>query len=213
MARSYAQCTHVPRTRSRVFGFKINPAHIMLVMMAVSIFSNIYLVYKCQTLTKERMNVLGELLTQTRGFLDEPIEILNVTVRESRIEFGLWNILLDDLIQLSRQYRLVIASDASHGPQWSQIKTSTDFLLEFVQDLVRKYVKNNTYLDITCEQSQCFNRIIDYLVDIELKTFPTTIVIGSDPQVNIDDREITEALQTSMLLQTTLEAATKAFNL
>jgi hypothetical protein len=185
----------------------------MLVMLAVSIFSNIYLVYTSQMLIKEKMNILGGLLIQSRSLLDEPIDILNVTVRETRIEFALWNVLFEDLIQLSRQFTSVIAADSSHGLQWSQIKQATDLLLGFVHNLAEKYAKNNTYLDINPEQSQYFNSIIDYLTEIELRAFPTVIVIGSDPQVNIDDRGITEALLTSIQLQATLVAIAETFNL
>ncbi len=200
-------------TELSVFGFKINPAYILLVIITVSIFSNVYLVYTSQTLTKERTNAFAEVLIQTRGFLDESINILNVTARESKIEFALWNVLFDDLIQLSRQYKLMIALDTPHRPQWSQIKTATDSLLEFVGALAQKYAKNNTYLDITYEHSQHFDKIIDCLLNIKLNAFSTIIVIGSDPKVNINDREITEAMETSIQLQTNLEAVRRAFNL
>jgi len=200
-------------TGLRIFGFRINLAYVLLIILAVSVFSNVYLIYTSQTLTKEKMNVLGELLIQTTGFLDESRNILYGTAKESRIEFALWNVLLNDLIQLSRQYKLVIGLDIPHAYQWSRIRTSIDSLLEFVGDLIQEYRENNAYLNITDEQTKHLNEIIDCLQDIKQKAFPTIIVIGSDPQVNIDDEEITEAMKASIRLQTNLEAARQAFSL
>lgn len=186
---------------------------VLLMIMAVLILSNVYWVYNSQELSKDKMNALGEVLIQTRIPLGESIYILNTTAREGRIEFELWDALFGDLIQLSRQYAVIISLDNSHRYQWSQIKEATDSLVDFVNALTQTYAKNNTYMKITSEQSTYLNKIGNSLLSIQGKVIPSTIVIGSNPQVNIIDSEITVAVETSILLQANLKSARRAFNL
>lgn len=197
----------------KVYGFKINPAYIALTILTVLIISNLYWVYAYQGLSRDKTNALGEVLIQTRGFLGESIHILNITLRESKIEFELWDVMFRDLIQISRQYKLIISLDTDHRQQWSQIKVATDSLVDFVNELIQAYAKNNTYMNITSEHSTSLNKIRDSLLSIELKAFPSKIVIGSNPQVNIIDSEITEAMEPSIQLQADLKSARRAFNL
>ena len=197
----------------RVFGFKINPVYISLVVMAVLVISNAYFAYAYQALSQGKTNALGEALIQTQGFLGESIHLLNITAAEGRIEFGLWDVLLRDLIQLSRQYKLIISLDADHRQQWSEIKWATDSLLDFVNDLVQTYCKGNEYMDITYEHSTRLSRIGDHLLNIKLKAFPGSIIIGSNPRVDIMDSEISEAMETSVQLQAELNLARRDFNL
>ena len=77
----------------RVFGFRINPSHILLVIIAVLVISNAYWIIASQELSKDKTNALGEVLIQTRGFLGETIHVLNVTAREGRIDFELWDVM------------------------------------------------------------------------------------------------------------------------
>ncbi len=197
----------------KIFGFKVNPAFVLLVAIAVLILSNVYWVYNSQELSKDKTNALGGVLIQTRIPLGESIYILNTTAREGRIEFELWDALFGDLIQLSRQYAVIISLDNSHRYQWLQIKEATDSLMDFVNALTQTYAKNNTYMEITSEQSTYLNKIGNSLLSIQVKVIPSTIVIGSNPQVNIIDSEITEAVETSILLQASLKSARRAFNL
>lgn len=197
----------------RVFGFKINPVYILLVIMVVSITSNIYWINTSQGLLKDKTNVFGEVIIQTKGFLGESIHVLNNTVSKSMIEFEIWDVMLRDLIQLSRQYNLVISLDTDHRQQWLQIKTATDSLIDFTTDIIQTYTGNNTYIDITSEQSTYLNTVQDYLLNIQQKAFPSKVVIGSNPQVNIIDQEITEAMEIAIQLQVDLRFARKAFNL
>ena len=182
----------------RAFGFKIDPRYVSAAIIALLIISNLYLVYTYQGLSKDRTNALGEVLIQTRGFLDESIHILNLTVRESRIDFGLWDVLLRDLVQLSRQYKLIISLDTDHRQQWSQIKGAADSLVDFVNALTQMYAKNSGYMDITHEHSAHLNTIRDHLLKTELKAFAAKIIIGSNPEVNIADSDIAEAMDTSI---------------
>ena len=177
------------------------------------IISNAYLVYIYQGLSKDRTNALGEVLIQTRGFLGESIHLLDLTVRESRIEFELWDVLLGDLVQLSRQYKLIISLDTDHRQQWSQIKGAADCLLDFANALTQMYAKNSGYMGITHEHSTHLNTIRDHLLKTELKAFPAKIVIGSNPEVNITDSDIAKAMDTSIRLQVDLDFARRAFKL
>lgn len=197
----------------RLFGFKINPAYILLGIMVISIILNAYWVNTSQGLFKDKMNAFGEVVIQTKGFLEETINILNTTVSKGKIEFQIWDVMLRDLIQLSRQYNLIISLDTGHRQQWSQIKIATDSLTDFTSDIIQTYGGNNTYIDITNEQSTYLNKVKNYLLNIQQKAFPSKVVIGSNPQVNIIDQEITEAMENAIQLQVELKFARQAFNL
>jgi len=197
----------------RLFGFKINPAYILLVIMVVSIILNAYWINTSQGLFRDKMNTFGEVVIQTEGFLGETIEILNTTVSKGKIEFEIWDVMLRDLIQLSRQYDLIISLDTNHRQQWSQIKTATDSVIDFTSDIIQTYAGNNTYIDITNGQSTYLNKVENYLLNIQQKAFPSKVVIGSNPQVDIIDQEITEAMETAIQLQVDLKFVRQAFNL
>lgn len=199
--------------RFRVFGFKINPAYILLGIMVVSIILNAYWINTSQGLFRDKMNAFGEVVIQTEGFLGESINILNTTVSKGKIEFEIWDVMLRDLIQLSRQYDLIISLDTNHRQQWSQIKTATDSVIDFTSDIIQTYAGNNTYIDMTNGQSTYLNKVEIYLLNIQQKAFPSRVVIGSNPQVDIIDQEITEAMETAIQLQVDLKFARQAFNL
>jgi hypothetical protein len=110
------------------------------------------------------MNALGQVAIQTKGFLEESISILNATVTKDIIEFEAWDVMLKDLIQLSRQYGLIISLDKDHVHQWSQIKAATDSLIDFTSDIMQTYAVNHTYINITNEQSVHLHNVEDYLL-------------------------------------------------
>lgn len=56
-------------------------------------------------------------------------------------------------------------------------------------------------------------KIRDDLIYIERKAFPARIVRGSNPQADIADSEIIEAMEISLRLQKNVESARIAFNL
>ena len=199
--------------RFRVFGFKINPAYILLGIMVVSIILNAYWINTSQGLFRDKMNTFGEVVIQTEGFLGETINILNTTVSKGKIEFEIWDVMLRDLIQLSRQYYLIISLDTNHRQRWSQIRTATDSVIDFTSDIIQTYAGNNTYIDMTNGQSTYLNKVEIYLLNIQQKAFPSRVVIGSNPQVDIIDQEITEAMETAIQLQVDLKFVRQAFNL
>jgi hypothetical protein len=123
---------------------------------------------------------------------------LNITVRESRIEFELWDVLYNDLFQQSQRYRSIISLDVSHRLQWSQVKEATDSLVDFVSALMQTHAEKDAYMDLTSEQSFNLCSVRGRLLknDIQVKAFPAKIVQGSNPQVNIIDSEIARRRRT-----------------
>jgi len=197
----------------RILGFRINSTYIAMTVATILMVSNVFWVYAYQGLSREKTNVLGEILIQTGGYLGESISILNSVVIEGKIDLELWSIVfLRDLIQLSRQYGLVVSLDIDHRQQWSQIKAATDSVVDFVNELIQTYA-DYAFMDITPEQSVHISKMRDFFLNTQLKAFPTKIVIGSNPQVNIVDSEITEVMELAEQLQTDLKLARKAFNL
>jgi DNA-binding transcriptional ArsR family regulator len=197
----------------RILGFRINSTYIAMTVATILMVSNVFWVYAYQGLSREKTNALGEILIQTGGYLGESISILNSVVIEGKIDLELWSIVfLRDLIQLSRQYGLVVSLDIDHRQQWSQIKAATDSVVDFVNELIQTYA-DYAFMDITPEQSVHISKMRDFFLNTQLKAFPTKIVIGSNPQVNIVDSEITEVMELAEQLQTDLKLARKAFNL
>lgn len=196
----------------RVFGSKITTL-ILLAIAVVSIGLNTYWIYRSQELLNDKLNVLGGIIVQTKGFLGESMNILNATIRKNTIEFEIWDIMLRDLIQLSRQYSLISSLDKDHVHQWSQIKAATDSLIDFTNNIIQTYAVNSTRMDMTSEQSGYLNNVKDYLLNIYEKALPDNIIIGSSPRVNIIDQEITSAMQSAIRLQMELNFARKAFAL
>ena len=56
-------------------------------------------------------------------------------------------------------------------------------------------------------------RIRDGLLSVKQRGFTSRIVIGSNPEVNTIDREMTKAMETSIQLEVDLDSARRAFNL
>ncbi|MEM3648691.1 MAG: hypothetical protein QW506_05955 [Thermoproteota archaeon] len=156
---------------------------------------------------------MGEIIVQTKGFLGESMSILNATIRKNTIEFEIWDIMLRDLIQLSRQYSLISSLDKDHIHQWSQIKAATDSLIDFTNDIIQTYAVSSTRIDMTSEQSEYLNNVKNHLLNIYEKALPDSIIIGSSPRVNIIDQEVTDAMQSAIRLQADLNFARKAFAL
>jgi hypothetical protein len=200
------------KSTSRVFGFEVKTL-ILLAIIVVSIGLNGYWIYTSQQLLRDKMNVLGQVAIQTKGFLDESISILNATVTKTMIAFEAWDVMLKDLIQLSRQYDLIISLDKDHVYQWSQIKAATDSLIDFTSDVIQTYAINRTYINVTNDQSVHLNNFKNYLFNIYKKSFPDKITIGPNPQININDPELTGAMETAIHLQADLVLARKAFAL
>ncbi|MBS7652895.1 winged helix-turn-helix transcriptional regulator [Candidatus Bathyarchaeota archaeon] len=201
-----------------LFGLRINLAYISLTIAAFLVFSNVYWIYAYQGLSRDRLNTLGEVLLQAREFLSESIGILNSTLEKSEMSFFLVDVLHKDLIQLSRQLKFTTTLDTGHREQWSQINGATDSLIEIVEALIysiraRGLAISDPCMNITYGQLLYLEKIRDDLIYIERKAFPAKIVIGSNPQVDITDSEITEAMEASLRLKKDVESARIAFNL
>lgn len=197
----------------KIRSFRVKPRYFWLLIITFLAISNIFWINISQNLSKDKTNTLGETIIQTIGFSDECLNILNSTVKESRIRFDSWDVMYRDTIEVSRLYRLVMSLDTVHAQQWSQIKASVDDLVDFAKELLQRYSRNETYMTISEQQSKCIYKIVDLLRKIELKAFPTKIVIGSNPMLNLVDEDITDAMRVSMELQTELKTALRAFSI
>ena len=209
----------VRRNREKVefFGFRFNKAYFFLSIIAVLVVSNAYMVYAYRNLSWERDNALGEALIQARGFLGESVNILNHTVGEGRVDTELFQVLRDDLIQLSRYYRFVASLDHHHWEQWGKMQEATDYLELFVRDLCDRIqtltVGNGSYMVIQGGRSSCLAKLMDDLVEIERKALPRTIIIGSNPRVEIGDEDMTDAMEAAVNLDEDVDQARIAYYL
>jgi len=195
---------------------KVKAFHISLILIVVLILSNIYQALTYQEQYKDRTNALGESLIQNRVFLSESIRTLNTSLKTSRINFEDLDILYSDLIQLSRQYKVIMFLDGIHREQWSKIKYGIDSVMEFVKDLDQKIQKLElrrltTHLLIDHEQSIFLEKIKDNLIHIERYMFSINITIGSDPQVIIVEDKLEKAVEASNKLETDSYSAINAF--
>jgi len=204
----------------RFFGWNVKTTYIALAIVAVLFFSNIYWVYAYSELSKEKTNALGETLIQTRGFLLEAVHILNTTASDSRIDFLTLDVLYRDLIQLSRQFKIVMTLDANHREYWSQIKEATDSLTEFNKDLNNKIMSSlisgslkNNYITIDSTQRLYLEKIRDELSEIEKYSFPKEIIIGSSPRVEIVESMISKAAEAANKLNIDVNLARSSFYL
>lgn len=202
----------------RFLGLWINPTILILVVAAFLIASNSYWAYAYNSISRENANALGEALIQARGFLGESVSLMDFSIEEGRIDAELLELLYRDTIQLSRQLKFVMSLDGRHGAQWSQIRASTDSLVDFLGDLVAGMNKlmlteGRAHMEVGEERSLHLGRIRDSLKIIERKAFPPVVVIGSNPRVRIEDGEITEAMEASLSLQSDINSARGAFDL
>lgn len=205
----------IRRTRSlSILGFRLNPVHISLAFIVVLVVSNVYSGYAYHGLSREHENALGESLIQAKGCLDESIDILNHTIDAGQVDHELWDVMYVDLIHLSRYYKLISSLDSPHWQQWSQMSEATDSLAIFVDDLSQHArFFNITFRNISIGRAQYLRNIRDCLLQIERSAFPAEVIIGVNPRVQVVDKEITEAMETSIKLDIDIESARRAFNL
>jgi len=206
------------RERVEVFGFRFNKAYVFLSVIAVLIVSNAYAVYAYNNLSRERDNALGEALILAGGFLGESVNILNHTVGEGRVDVELFQVLRDDLIQLSRYHRLIMSLDPSHWEQWSQVQLATDSLEMFVRDLSDRVTAiekdgEGSGTVIRVGPSSYLAKIRDDLAEIGLKSIPEKIVLGSNPRVKVSDEDMTDAMEAAVKLEKDVAQARIEFNL
>lgn len=196
---------------------EVKAFHISLILIVVLILSNIYQALTYQEQYKDRTNALGESLIQNRVFLSESIRTLNTSLKTNRINFEDLDILYSDLIQLSRQYKVIMFLDGIHREQWSKIKYGIDSVMEFVKDLnqnIQKFEQRrfNACILMSHEQSICLEKIKGNLIPIERYMFSINITIGSDPQVIIVEDELEKAVEASNKLETDALSARNEFS-
>lgn len=204
-----------------ILGKKINPTLISLVIITAVILLNAYLVYGYQNISREKANTFGEILIQSRGLLLESINILNSTIEESRIDIVLQDTLRKDLLLLSQNYKLIMSLDYNHREYWSQVKESTDSLIELFEDLddnirariIVGEIKDINLINTGYTHNLYFGKIRDNLMEIERHGFPNNIVVGNNPRFEIIDSEIIKAVDASIKMRSNIDLTRSAFNL
>jgi DNA-binding transcriptional ArsR family regulator len=201
--------------RLEIFGFKINPAYISLAFMVILIVSNVYWVHAYQGLSKDKTNVLGGAIIQTRGLLGESIDILDTTIKKRSIHFSLWNILFRNLMLATRQLDLIKSLDIDHLQHWSQIELTINLTTDLISDIFQRYDKGDfQYMNITLGEGWMISsmKIRDGLVEID-KALSSEIIIGAHPHVEMTDKNLTTALEAAIQLQMDVELARRALNI
>jgi len=193
--------------------WKKSSTYISLILLVILIFSNIYLVYAYQSLSREKTNLINDSLLQSKIFLTKSINILNYTINECRIDLINLEELHDEVIKLSEKYKLLMYIDLQHREQWSQIKESADDFLIFIKDLNNKITayfileSNMNYVNVELGQKLYLIKIKDDLLEIKRLIFPeeiTTITMEGD---------IMKIIEISIILKTDILSARRAFNL
>lgn len=197
-----------------ILGFKINPAYISLAIIAILVVSNAYWAYAYRGLSKDKTNALGEALLQARGFLGESIDILNRTIEERRIDFSLWDAMFNDLALMTGQLDLMKSLDAERLQHWSRIDLAINAVTDLVSNILQRYESDIQYMNITLGEGWIISstKIRDDLVEID-EALSSEIVIGAHPHVEINDKDLTEALEAAIQLQMDVELARRALNL
>jgi len=212
--------TNKPRAVT-ILGKKINPTLISVAIITAVILLNAYLVYGYQNISREKANTLGETLIQSRGLLLKSINIINSTIEDRRIDIDKQDTLRRDLLLLSQNYKLIMSLDPNNREYWSQVKESTDSLIELFEDLdsnilariIVGEIKDINLINTSYAQNLYLENIRDNLMEIERHVIPDNIVVGNNPRVEIIDSEIIKAVDASRKMLLNIDLTRSAFNL
>jgi len=202
----------------RLFGRRVGWARILAVAVLVLVASNVWSAYSYKNLSDERLNALGAILMQTRGFVDESAGILGSGIDGGALDRGLVEALERDCIGLSRQLGVLIYLDGGNAAGWSEVKSGADALMEFVSDLggrldaVTFSGDGRGYLVLTVGQSLYLGKVRDGLLGLR-QAFPERVVLGSNPSVEVPVDGMRGAAEASARLRSDIQTARRAFSL
>lgn len=177
-----------PVRRSRdgfsLFGRRVGWARVLAVVVAVLIASNAWSAYAYRELNDEGLNALGAVLMQTRGLVDESAGMLSGGIDGGALDGGLVEALERDCVGLNRQLGVLIYLDGGNSAGWSEVKSGTDDLMEFVSDLggrldaVTFSGDGMGYLPLTVGQSLYLGKVRDGLLGIR-QAFPEAGILAA----------------------------------
>jgi len=196
----------------RVLGFKLTWMRILTVVLSVLLVSNVYLILVYQGLYRERTNALGEVMIQTKGLLSESNNILYHAVEERRIDFELWEVMFRDLSLQLRLYNTISALDFDHRHQWIQIRTAVDEVASLFYRIDQEYhATSGRYLSLTNRQTLILRSLLEGLMIVEADAFPKKIVLGSNPEIRVDEESLTGAVGAAVSIQTRVQSSYEEF--
>jgi DNA-binding transcriptional ArsR family regulator len=202
----------------RLLGRRVGWARILAVAVVVLVASNVWSAYAYKGLSDERLNALGTILIQTRGFVDESAGIIKAGIDGGTLDRGLVEALERDCIGLSRQLGVLIYLDGGNAAGWSEVKSGVDALMEFVSDLGNRLDAETLsgdgkgYLVLTAGQSLYLGRVRDGLLGLR-RAFSEKVVLGSNPSVEVPADGMRGAAEASAKLRSDIHTARLAFSL
>jgi DNA-binding transcriptional ArsR family regulator len=198
-----------------ILGFKINIAYLAFAIISILTVSNVYWVYAFEWRNQEKTNLMGESILNIKVLLNESLEIVSTTIRESRIEFYSWYSLLDDITRISGEFKFLKSLDAGHLSQWSQVELATDALAEFVSDVLRlRGYQYYPYMNFTYGKGWIISmtKIRDGLFQID-GVLPSNIILGANPHIEMTDESYTKVFTVGLKLQQDIELVRSTVNL
>jgi len=189
--------------RTGFFVSRVTIAHVLVLLIAILVISNIYfgLTYRQEHI--DRINALGLVLMQARGPLSDSIHIMNKTIVSRQIDLELWDVMLRDLIEHSRFYPVIACLDGNHRSQWTLIQNGIDSVTRVTTDMIQTHNRMGvSIINLTEEDLIPIASVRDNLILIEMNAFPNSITIGSDPKVVVSDDSIMKAVDAAYRLQT-----------
>jgi len=183
----------------------VSTNRVLTVIVVVLATSNVYFGWTYHQLQVDRTNALGLVLMQATGPLSESVHILNKTIAGGQIDLELWEVLLRDLVEHSRFYKVIASLDGEHGQQWSLIENGIQALVHVIAEIIQACnTKHISLIDLAAEHLTAFTKIRDMLLTILIDGFPRAITLGSDADMVVFDRGIMRAVDSANDLQSIL---------
>jgi hypothetical protein len=198
----------------RIMGFRLNLPRILTLAIVALLISNVCSFSSYQSLYRERTNALGEVMIQTRGLLSEANRILNQTLVSGIVNFDAWQVMLRDMALQLRLYAIISELDPDHRQQWMQIRLAVDDVTTLFFQIDQKYeTVCERCLNLTKKQISSLSALLEGLAIIEAKAFPRKMVIGTNPEIRVDEEELTESIKASFDIQARVQTAQVEFGL
>jgi hypothetical protein len=200
--------------KATIMGFKLTATRLLtLAVMVLTIF-NVYLFASYQGLYSDKANALGEVMMQTRGLLSDANSVLNHTVKDRRIDFETWAVLLRDMSLQLRLYNTISALDPNHRQLWIQIRSAIDEATSLFYAIDQGYGQSGgRYLNLTDSQTSSLETLLEGLVIIEEKAFPKKIVMGANPEISMDETALARAVEAAVNSQAKVQSVRIGFGL
>ncbi|MBS7630696.1 winged helix-turn-helix transcriptional regulator [Candidatus Bathyarchaeota archaeon] len=203
-----------PENKIELLGFRVSIAYIVLVLVVMLVFSNGYWVYAFQRQSNEKTNLLGENIINAKVLLMESVEIINVTLKESRISFHSWYHLLDYTTRISNNFKMARSLDTGHYSSWLQLEQATEKLAGFISDVLERHSLKFPFMNLTYGKGWIvtLTKIMEDLVEL-YNIMPSNVTLGTAPYIGIDDEFSTKASTIGFKLQKNIDSARRTLSI